>query len=84
MADANAAAVVQAAKNKLKEETIEGMEALNDCSLRETSSARAATCYDIVINMEQKAKMLKNYWKNAVDFTGGLEGTKNRSERDSL
>ena len=51
MADANAAAVVQAAKNKLKEETIEGMEDLNDCSLRETSAARAASCYDIVVNM---------------------------------
>lgn len=60
------------------------MEDLNDCSLRETSSTRAANCYDIVMNMEQKARMLKTYWKNAVDFTGGLEGTKNRSERDSF
>lgn len=60
------------------------MKDLPECLLRKTNAADAALCYETAMNQERVARMLQTYWTNAVDATGGLEGTKNRSEQDSL
>lgn len=65
-------------------DTVEAMEALDGCSLKDSSALKASTCWAATLSFMKKVRDIELYWDRMVWSSGGEESTKNREEQTNL
>jgi len=73
-------ALVKAAENKKKDDTVEFMEGLDGCQLRSSSALDDGKCFAAVSTFAKESAAIFRYWATSVQLSGGVESTKNRLE----
>lgn len=60
------------------------MLALKGCALKASSATSDAECFAGVQSFHEEAKRIHKFWTTRVATTGGVNGTKNKNEKDNL
>lgn len=77
-------ALVKAAQNKKKDDTIELMEGLDGCALRASSSIEDVKCEAGARAFFRGAAATTKFWSASVEFSGGFTDTKNKLEQTNF
>lgn len=60
------------------------MESLDGCALRNSSALEDAKCEAGARSFFREAAAVTRFWRSSVEFSGGVESTKNRKEQTNL